>query len=76
MLVSKIALILFLGSVGLQFVLVIAIIQGMGPMPRDYDSEWASRMFQGRNGKLLAVAACNFFIACIAMVVFAVTSQT
>ena len=69
--VSKVALVIVLGSGALHVIIAFALIYGMGPLPRSYDSEQISRLFRGRNGRLLVVAACNGVVTFVGLAVFA-----
>jgi hypothetical protein len=76
MMLSKIALIVFLGSCALHVIIALALIQGMGSMPRGYDAEWMSGLFRGRNGRLLAIAACNMVVMLIGLAIFMLAGAT
>lgn len=69
--VSKVALLIVLGSGALHVIIAFALIHGMGPLPRNYDSEWTSRLFRGQNGRLAFLAACNGVVTLVGLAIFA-----
>ena len=69
--ISKVALVIVLGSGALHIIIAFALIYGMRPLPRSYDSMQISRLFQGRNGKLAVVAACNGVVTLVGFAIFA-----
>lgn len=76
MTVSEVSLIAFLGSCGLHVVIAITLFNRMGPLPSRYDSDWLSRLFQGKNAKLILIAAINMVIMFTAIGILGLASRT
>lgn len=71
---AKVALLVILLTAAVQFVVVLAIIHHMAPMPRRHDTAWTSHMFRGRPGLLLRIAVANGAVLAAGLIVFAVAA--